>query len=615
MDILRFFSTIITQLANFLASPFRYLGGTALLAPFRYVRYLWVTLTRSFNIRPQIEGLLRSLQSLGLKVGSQGQRIDFIASFTDSVAEWREARAYAEMEREYAYSLEKGDYSQIHLIHTGTHQRTICHIGTSIGRSENQMVLERATHPPVRLQFTQVNPAQYQSPLLLEYVDGRSRLRLDADEVRQFAPVANGSLLQVDDDEYKIELFAWDKLPPIARLNAGWMTAAGPVRPYNEDAVGIYQHRYGYLFSIADGVGGGEAGETISEFAIKYLQATFRANIRYDLDWATIFQEALTHINRAVRRYARQSEFATAGTTLTAIVVKGWNATICHIGDSRLYHYNGGELRQLTTDHSTSQMVADERPTPDGSPRRPVQRTILDKAIGKRDDITPDTLSLRLQPGDKLLLCSDGLNNLRLAELQQCLDELPVHRVPEQLITLANERFNSDNVSVIAVEVTGKPAPRDSWQATGSPRVFANFDPGWSLKLNAQQKPTTDYGVGTRLSWAVRLALLLLVIALSAAAGLAINRNVTDFTAASTGTAAAAQTALAFQTAVPATLTARPTLPPPTATPTTTPPPTRTPPPTTAPTSTFDPGPTSTLAADTAALPPPVVVFDLSFNG
>lgn len=591
MDLLRIFSSGVTRLTSFIASPFRYLGGTNLLAPFRYLGYLFRTLVRNLNFMPQINALARSL---GLKAGS---RFDIIKDFTDSLDEWRAAREYKELEREYAFAAEKGDYSQIHLTHEGTHQRTVCHIGTSIGRSSNQVVLQRPTHPPVRVQFTQVNPVKYHAPMILEYLEGTSRVLVDATEVRQFAPVSHGSIIMVDADEYRVEMFAWDKLPPIARLNAAYITSAGPVRPYNEDAIGIYQHRRGYFFAIADGVGGGEAGEVISEFAIKFLLATFHANIRYDMDWSEIYKKALDNINAAVRRFSRVSEFATAGSTLTAVVVKGWDAFISHIGDSRLYYYNSHTLRQLTTDHSSSQTIEDDRPAPDGSSRRPTQRMVLDKAIGKRDTIEPDFMALRLQPGDKLLLCSDGLNDrVKLDELQTLMEEMPVNKLPEHLINLANERYNSDNISVIAIEVTGRPAYRDSWQAVPAERVYVGYNPRWSLRLRPHQKPTTDYGTGARISRLAALLLLLIVVVLSAYAGITINRNLNAFNAAGTATVDAANTAIAFQTAVPATLTARPTLPPPGPTPTLTPPPTRTPVPTIAPTSTFDPGPTSTLA-------------------
>jgi PPM family protein phosphatase len=595
MDLLRIFSSAITRLTYFLASPFRALGGTNLFTPFQTLRYMLQSLRRSLNVGPQISSITRSLGGLGLKTG---KRYDFIGDITETIADWRAAREYEELEREYAMRAEKGDYSQIHLTHAITSQRTVCHIGATIGRSNNQVVLQRPSHLPVRLQFSQVNPVKYHAPMIMEYLDGTSEILVDATPVKQFAPITHGSVIMVDKDEYRVELFAWDKLPPIARLNAAWLTSSGPVRPYNEDAVGIYQHRRGYFFSIADGVGGGEAGELISEFATKFMLATFDKNVRYDLDWNDIYREALKNVNNAVRRFARVSAYATAGSTLTAITVKGWDAWVCHVGDSRLYYYNSHTLRQITTDHSSIQKVADDRPNPDGTQRRPVERSVLDRAIGKRDDISPDIIPLRLQPGDKLLLCSDGLNErIKLDELQRLIEELPLNRLPEHLINLANERFNSDNISVIALEVSGRPAIRDSWRATGTERVYVGYDPRWSLRLNPTHKPTTDYGTGARFSRLVWVLLLLIVIGLSAAAGITINRNVNAYNAQFTATIDILNTAIALQTGFPATLTALPQSPTRTPSPTVTLPSSATPTLTAIPpTRTIAPEPTSTLA-------------------
>ncbi len=545
--------------------------------PFRSVRNQLSYIGRNLNPGPQISRLTR-----GTKLGGDSS---YMRAMIDSMQDFQLKREYAELEEEAAAGASKGDYSQIHLIHMATHQRTVIHIGSSIGRSVNEVVLHRPTHPEVRLQFTQVNPQRYGAPFMMEYVDGGARISVDADDVVQMAPISHGSIITIDKDEYQCELYAYGTLPPVARLNAGWVTASGPVRPQNEDAVGIFQHPRGYLFAVADGVGGGEAGELVSEFAIQYLLATFNANIRHDIAWDAIYREALKNINNAVRTFSNLSEFATAGTTLTCLVIKGWDAFICHVGDSRLYYYNGGVLRQLTTDHSMTRMVDDGRLNEDGSARRPIKRLVLSKAIGKADAIEPDLITLRLQPGDRFIICSDGMaERVKLEEMQKLLLEVPAHRLPEQLMNLANERYNSDNISVIVLEVTSKALFRDSWRAIPSDRVYTNYDTRWTLKLTPMNKPRTVTGAAR--TGCVRLILLIAVIAFSVMVGRSLVQ---------TASSAYAPTPTPTLSVTPTqTLTRTPTV---TPTLTVTRTPTVTPTATLIPTSTLNPIPTSTLAA------------------
>ena len=575
--------SFLRQIAVFISNPFRGLGLDQLLLPFRSVRNQLSYLSRSLNPGPQFRSLTGSLKARGMDVSGSSS---YTRALMESMQDWQLKREYAEIEEEAAASAAKGDYSQSHLIHIPTQQRTVVQIGSSIGRSINEVVLQRPTHPEVRLQFTQVNVQRYGAPFMMEYVDGGARISVDADDVAQLAPISHGSIVVIEKDEYQCELYAYGTLPPVARLNAGWITAAGPVRPQNEDAVGIFQHPRGYMFAIADGVGGGEAGELVSEFAIQYLLATFNANIRHDIAWDAIYREALKNINNAVRSFSHLSDFATAGTTLTCLVIKGWDAFICHVGDSRLYYYNGGVLRQLTTDHSMTRMVDDGRLNEDGSPRRPIKRLVLSKAIGKADAIEPDLITLRLQPGDRFILCSDGMaERIKLEEMQKLLLEVPPNRLPEHLMTLANERYNSDNISVIVLEVTSKALFRDGWRALASDRVYTNYDARWSLKLTPMNKPRTVTGAAR--NGCVRLLIGLAVLAAAIWIGLALNQ-------AASSVYSPNPTSTLMSTLAPTmTLTRTPTVTP-SATITRTPTPTATA--TLIPTSTLNPVPTSTLA-------------------
>jgi serine/threonine protein phosphatase PrpC len=469
----------------------------------------------------RLRGLFRSVRNprylfapfsrLGQALKGLGGRNPYIRDMLDSIADYRFARQQRHTQQYFLHLAEKSDYSQIHLVNQSNRQRTVVHIGTTIGRSEAHIVLKGTSHEPVELRFKQVNPQKYHGPILLEYIAGVSALQVDGAEMTESAPLQHGSTLVIDKQSYRCELYAWDQLPPVAYLDAAWMTSVGPVRYYNEDAIGIYQHPRATLFAVADGVGGAEAGELVSEFTVQYLLAAFHENVKYDFDWHEVFRVAVDNINREVRRFARLSAFAT-GTTLTAVVVQGWDAYIVHVGDSRLYLWNAGTLRQVTTDHSRLVTPSGEEAKDNNSPAMQV-RTVLVKAVGKRDTIEVDLITLRLQPGDRLLLCSDGLNEqVKGEELVEALATISAAKLPEHLIKLANDRQNTDNISVIALEAQTQNKGRDHWRATPGPRVYVGYNPMWTLRLRPPQDLATRVPVTQRVGPAFRTLVAIAVL-------------------------------------------------------------------------------------------------------
>jgi protein phosphatase len=260
------------------------------------------------------------------------------------------------------------------------------------------------------------------------------------------------------------------------------------------------------MFAIADGVGGGEGGELISEFAVRYLLAAFEQNIAYKLSWHEIFQKAFENINKEARRFGMQSQ-AMAGTTLTAVVIKGWDATMAHVGDSRLYHVSGGTARQISTDHT--RLVRFEA---SGAGQVPAQleRSILTQAIGKDDSIAPQIVTFRLQPGDHLLLLTDGITNTVTAdELATLARDYRPARLPRHLAQLANERYNADNVTAVHIQfVTAK--RRTAWQPSAEPRVYTSYR-RQQLRLNAPKAMYTNY-VQKRRRRNVWLTLIVLIL-------------------------------------------------------------------------------------------------------
>jgi protein phosphatase len=547
----------ISRITSVITSPFRYILSA--------LRLNWLTSLGTILRAPlaplqRVFGTMTPLQDL-----------------RESYADWKEEQEYKKLAKDMPliYAPGAADYSQIHLVR-GT-QRLVLHIGVSTFSSSAEITLYEETEHPLTLRFTRVNDAEYGAPFVL-HIDGDCEAAVDGRAAHGDTAVKHRSRLVINEDEYLVELYAWQVLPYAPRLEVGWYTDKGPVRHHNEDAIAVARSQHGYLFAVADGVGGGEGGELISEFAVRYLLAAFEQNIAYKLSWHNIFQKAFENINKEARRFGMQSQ-AMAGTTLTAVVVKGWDATMAHVGDSRLYHVSGGTARQISTDHV--RMVQFEAPGAGQVPAQ-LERSILTQAVGKDDSITPQIVTFRLQPGDHLLLLTDGISNIITPEeLATLTRDYRAARLPRHLAQLANERYNADNVTAVHVQfLTTK--RRTAWQPVAEPRVYTSYQKR-QLRLNAPKAMYTNYVMKQRRRnlWLVLLVLILLVGFVFGA-----------YRAQQSGLIGVQPTATVTPTATQTpTLSATPR--PPTATRTPTPTPTVTVLP---PTSTLQPLPTSTLA-------------------
>ncbi|MDP8958047.1 MAG: Stp1/IreP family PP2C-type Ser/Thr phosphatase [Actinomycetota bacterium] len=231
-----------------------------------------------------------------------------------------------------------------------------------------------------------------------------------------------------------------------------WSTATHPglVRRENEDAV--YPGSSGkaagpVLVAVADGMGGHAAGDVASRLAIEAA-----------VSLSAQPEERVTAANRAVVQASlHQPELAGMGTTLTlASLEADGRLTIGHVGDSRAYLWRHGELRQLTTDHSLmAEYLAAGRIGPEEVGTHP-QRSVITRALGMEPEVDVDVLEEQLVPGDRLLLCSDGLTAMVAeAQMAQLLDSSrPLEEAAWDLVEAANRAGGEDNISVILVEVS-----------------------------------------------------------------------------------------------------------------------------------------------------------------
>jgi PPM family protein phosphatase len=407
-------------------------------------------------------------------------------------------------------------FSQIHLIHQETQQRTVIHIGGTVGQSATDAVLGQDVHTPVNLRFSQVNPQTYKTHIVMTHLAGNIPLWVDGEPIKKRAPIHDETQIKIGHHRYLCELHAWDASSTTTQVDADWATNVGPVRSQNEDAIGIYQHPEAYLFAIADGVGGGEAGERVSEFAMRYLLTVFHKNIQFSsLRWRDIYRQAFNNINAEVRHFARRYSF-TAGTTLTSVVIKEWDAHIAHVGDSRLYHWHAKNLRQITTDHCDEVEAVDPSfSTDDGQDYPYRKRDVLTKAIGKNDLMEPDLLTIRLQPGDKLLLCTDGVTDeVGEKELARLVGSMRAEQLAGHLVQLANDRGGKDNASAIAIDVLSHTYDTDNWVAESTERVYVGFSSFWSHRLKRPGELHTSPSFAARITNRILLAGIMVVLAI-----------------------------------------------------------------------------------------------------
>jgi PPM family protein phosphatase len=240
------------------------------------------------------------------------------------------------------------------------------------------------------------------------------------------------------------------------RIAAFAASDVGRVREQNEDSL----YKGATLFAVADGMGGHQAGEIASGMA---LQPVEELDGQHFADAGAAQQalvEAITEANRSVVEEATANpERRGMGTTLTAVMVRDGRLHVAHVGDSRAYLLRDGErISQLTTDHTlVEQLIQEGRLSRDEASTHP-QRSVITRAIGVDRSVQVDSLPpLELQPGDQVLLCSDGLTGpVEDAEIADILADIDDGDAAcRALIDAANDSGGPDNITVVLLRVSG----------------------------------------------------------------------------------------------------------------------------------------------------------------
>jgi serine/threonine protein phosphatase PrpC len=248
------------------------------------------------------------------------------------------------------------------------------------------------------------------------------------------------------------------------RLRVGAATDIGRVRTLNEDAYALRAEQG--LFVLCDGMGGTPAGEVASELAVETIlehldkgaPAAASADEQGYLPQTSRLAEAMRRSNQFIYNQAQQNPSqAQMGTTVVGAWITQHIASVAHVGDSRAYLWRNNELEALTRDHSLVEAQVHAGLLDREQSLQSEDQNILLRALGREPQVEVDLNEVPLQPGDYLLLCSDGLT--RMVPERTLADAIVQLRDPQRicdyLIDAANRNGGADNITVVVVEVAG----------------------------------------------------------------------------------------------------------------------------------------------------------------
>lgn len=242
------------------------------------------------------------------------------------------------------------------------------------------------------------------------------------------------------------------------RITAVSASDTGLVRGNNEDHLLVDDEHL--VYCVADGMGGGAEGERASELTCAEIAMLVRLqpeNLVIRLDAACT---AVVCANEAIHDYAKERGFSQMGTTLALLMFDpcdAAHAVICHVGDSRIYRFREGGVFPLTRDHSVGVELARRFGESELSARSNPLSHVLTRAIGTGSTVCPDWKRLTLRPGDRYLICTDGVHDVVSDE--RLLEVLGTGTAEEAKEALLHEVYDCgapDNLSFIVLDVAAE---------------------------------------------------------------------------------------------------------------------------------------------------------------
>lgn len=238
------------------------------------------------------------------------------------------------------------------------------------------------------------------------------------------------------------------------RCFSSGQTDPGRVRRTNQDA--WYADRDGRLFLVADGMGGHAGGEEASRLAIEIIRGYVLDRWLLDIPSATLLEKALLEANDEILTdQLVHPERAEMGTTVTALLYRQNEWWCAHVGDSRLYHWQQGQLSQMTEDHTWVARAVKVGELTALQARSHPWRHVLMQCLGREEFGPIDLFPLAVKDGDLLLLCSDGLTEELTDEAisREIRVNPSVQDMTQALVELAKANGGRDNITVVLVQV------------------------------------------------------------------------------------------------------------------------------------------------------------------
>jgi protein phosphatase len=252
----------------------------------------------------------------------------------------------------------------------------------------------------------------------------------------------------------------------LGQITAILRTDTGRVRGHNEDFVSYWEppdgeaeKENGWLYIVADGVGGADAGEVASEMTTQHTIDHYLEHVDEE-NWGQRLLNAMQAANSDLRQYVlERNDNSRMATTMVAAVLQENHAYIANVGDSRGYLWRNGRIEQITKDQSLVAKLVEEGAITEEEASYHPRRNVILYSLGSERSPKIDLFEQTLEKGDILFLCSDGLTrHVTDAEIALTLSEVEPEQATDTLIGKANERGGEDNISVAVIRYDGETA-------------------------------------------------------------------------------------------------------------------------------------------------------------
>lgn len=236
-------------------------------------------------------------------------------------------------------------------------------------------------------------------------------------------------------------------------------TDQGMVRKQNQDYYRQQELAEGqFLAVVCDGMGGSKSGDVASRLASEVFLQDVEQSVYPDMEQTEIVKmlvSAVKNANRAVYEQSQvSSDFTGMGTTLVAVYLQNRDAYVVNVGDSRCYYVARDEIAQITEDHSVVGLMVARGQITEEEARNHPNKNLITRAVGTEPNVECDCFYLRLEEGDYLLLCSDGLSNMvtRPELLYEITHGSDGTETCQKMIEIAKKRGAPDNVTVVLLQ-------------------------------------------------------------------------------------------------------------------------------------------------------------------